>query len=232
MRDYFTQPAQTNLELYTQVLSRGSSLSQRRGLAQAYVVALRQVFPLARGSGKPFICHLVGTASLVFESGCPPEWVTAALLHAVYQRRIPFADAREPEDRRALIANLFGAGVDDIIQRYTEFENVEFSAISANTLKSDADVVTLRLADELEDICGYALALHGRASLEEPGLRGSAAWRRETKAAEAEELISIAGLLGLNGLARGLTHWLDFSSCPAALQDFRTGWYSSVDLSL
>ena len=231
MRDYFTEPAQTNLELYTQVLSKGWSLSERRGLAQAYDVALRQVFPLARGSGKPFICHLVGTASLVLESGCPADWVTAALLHAVYQRRIPFGDKREPGDRRAVIANLFGAGVDDIIQRYTEFENVEFSAISADTLSSDADVVTLRLADELEDICGYALALHGRDSLEEPGIRGSAAWRRANKTAEAEEMISIAGLLGLDGLARGLTHWLDFSSFPAALQDFRTGWYSSVDLS-
>lgn len=79
MRDYFVQPAQTNLELYAQAVDRGYSASQRRSLADAYQFALSCVFPLARGSGKPFIAHLIGTASLVLESGClsPPIFRTA-----------------------------------------------------------------------------------------------------------------------------------------------------------
>lgn len=64
MRDFFIHPAQTNLELYAQAISRCYSSDQCRVLADAYVFALRQVFSLTRGSGKPFIAHLVGTALL------------------------------------------------------------------------------------------------------------------------------------------------------------------------
>jgi (p)ppGpp synthase/HD superfamily hydrolase len=70
MRDFFSYTAQMNLELYAQAISGGYSSDQCRALADAYVFALRKV-SLARGSGKPFIAHLVGTASLVMKSGCP-----------------------------------------------------------------------------------------------------------------------------------------------------------------
>jgi len=231
VRDYFLEPAQTNLELYAQVIARGSDQSQRRLLARAYHHALHQVFPLARGSGKPFITHLVGTASLVLQSGCPDEWVVAAILHAVYQRRVPYLGGLAPESRRPVITEALGPGVDDLIYRYTEFENQNLSVMTAAEVKDNSDVVTLRLADELEDLCGHALALHGGAPAEEPAVRGSFEWRRAAKVGEAESLIRTAQLLGLNGIERGISFWMDFSSVPDEMLDFRTGWFSSVDLA-
>lgn len=231
MRDYFLHPAQTNLEFYAHVIECGYGQPERRRVADAYQFALQQVFPLARGSGKPFIAHLVGTASLVLASGCSDDWVIAALLHALYQRRVPFRGGLAPPDRRHLIAARFGRGVDDLIHRYTEFESRTISEVTGDFTHDNADVVTLRLADELEDLCGNALALHGAALTEQPTVSGSYAWRREAKLREGNALLAAAGALGLAGIERGLSRWLDFSSAPIGMADMRTGWLSSVDLS-
>ena len=225
------QPAQTNLELYAQAIALGTEQSERRRLADAYLFALRQVFPLVRGSGKPFISHLVGTASLVMESGCPDDWVIAALLHALYQRRVPFIGGLSPESRRPLIARRFGEAVDNLVHGYTTFESQNLAALTPELVKADPDVVTLRMADELEDLCGYGPALHGSASRDESAVRGSYEWRRDVKTSESETLRKTAQLLGLSGISRGLSYWLDFSSVPQEMIEFRTGWFSSVDLA-
>lgn len=229
MRDYFIHPAQTNLELYAQALEREWQAPALERLGDASLFALRQVFPLARGSGKPFICHLVGTASLVLASGCPDDWVLAALLHALYQRRVPFQGGLAPEARRDVVARRFGAGVDDLVHRYTEFESADLAPAVAGG--GDGDVLTLRLADELEDISGHALALHGDARADEAGVRGSRLGRQRAKTAEAPALLALAGRLGLGGMQRGFRHWLDFQADPPGLGFMRTGWLSSVDLA-
>jgi len=84
------------------------------------------------------------------------------------------------------------------------------------------------LADELEDVCGYALALHGNTGSDDFGLRGGYPWRRDAKTAEAPTLLELTHRLGLDGMHRGFIHWLDFESTPAALAEMRTGWLSSV----
>jgi hypothetical protein len=213
MRDHFIHPAQTNLELYAQAIASGYSRAEGRTLADAYQFALRQVFPLARGSGKPFIAHLVGTASLVMASDCPRDWVIGALLHALYQRRVPFQGDLPPEERRASLADRFGDRVDDLVHRYTVFEAADLRGLAAGSAEADADVLTLRLADELEDVSGHALALQGNAGADDDGLR-----------------LVLTQRLGLAGMHRGFRHWLDFSGVPEALADMRTGWLSSVML--
>jgi hypothetical protein len=231
VRDYFLHPAQTNLELYAQILDSGYDARQRRRVADAYQFALHQVYPLARGSGKPFICHLVGTASLVLASGCAEDVVIAAVLHALYQRRIPFAGGLPPPQRRPVVAGAFGTAVDDLIEGYTAFEDARLGELDGDFAADNAELVTLRLADELEDLCGNAIALHGSPGKDQPAIAGDVAWRRANKTREADYLIGAARSLGLAGLARGLSFWLDFSSAPGGLSDMRTGWFSSIDLS-
>lgn len=230
MRDYFIYPAQTNLELYAQAINLCYSRDQCRLLSDAYLFALRQVFSLARGSGKPFIAHLVGTSSLVMESGCPVNWVIGALLHALYQHRVPFEGGLAPEERRFLVSNRFGPHVDDLVHRYTVFESQDLTALSDADIAGVADVLTLRLADELEDISGNALALHGNTEADNLGSRGGYKWRREMKIAEAPTLFKLSNTLRHDGMHRGFSHWLNFSSTPASLTDMSTGWLSSVSL--
>jgi hypothetical protein len=80
------------------------------------------------------------------------------------------------------------------------------------------------LADEIEDVCGYALALHGNTGTDDFGLRGGYPWRRNAKTAEAATLIELIHRLRLDGLHRRFSHWLDFESTPAALAEMCTGW--------
>ena len=63
-----------------------------------------------RGNGKPFIAHLVGTASLLVSRRAPLSQVLAALLHATYQAGDLGVDAghRQTPARRAALRNLVG----------------------------------------------------------------------------------------------------------------------------
>jgi len=228
MRDFFIHPSQTNLDLYEQAIASDYSSSQCRMLADAYIFALRQVFPLARGSGKPFISHLVGTASLVMASGSSFDWVIAALLHALYQRRVPFQGGLTPTERRHVIRERFGTSVDDCVFRYTDFESQSLDQVPGNVDAYQADVLTIRLADELEDLCGHALVLHGTVGADDVGVRGAYPWRRDNKIAEASTLKRLSYELGLQGISRGFHHWLDFASTPELLTNMRTGWLSST----
>jgi hypothetical protein len=51
-------------------------------------------------------------------------------------------------------------------------------AFAGTAAPTEADLRTLRLADELDDVCGNALALHGNAGEDDIGLRGGYPWRR------------------------------------------------------
>jgi hypothetical protein len=231
VRDHCLHPAQTNLELYAQAIARGWPDAELERLGRAYLFALRPVRSLARGSGKPFIAHLVGTASLVMESGCPYDWVIAALLHALYQRRVPFQGGLSPEARRDVLKARFGPAVEDLVHRYTVCESADLATAAAASEAGQDDVLTLRLADELEDITGHALALHGDIRADALGTRGSHRWRSDAKTAEAPALLALTRRLGLDGIERGLRLWLDFASAPVQLTQLRTGWLSSVDLT-
>ena len=91
-------------------------------------------------------------------------------------------------------------------------------------------MLTLRLADKLEDVCGYALALHGNTGTDDLGLRGGYPWRRDTKTAEAATIIKLILRLRLDDLHRSFSHWLDFESTPAALAEMCTGWQNRVSI--
>ena len=192
--------------------------------------ALRQVFSLTRGSGKPFIAHLVGTASLVVESGCPDNWVIGALLHALHQHRVPFESGLAPEERKVVLADRFGTQVAELVRRYTSFESEGLAAFMGAGAAVDIDVLTLRLAQELKDVCGYALAFHGNTGTDDLGLRGGYPWRRDAKTAEAATVIKPIHRLRLDDLHRSFSHWLDFESTQAALAEMCTGWQNRVSI--
>jgi (p)ppGpp synthase/HD superfamily hydrolase len=81
MRAGYTQ---TNLQLYAQLrrsVADGADLTLVRN---GYDLALRFCPASLRGSGKPLLAHLVGTASILARIGRPPRIVTAGLLYAVY----------------------------------------------------------------------------------------------------------------------------------------------------
>ena len=109
--------AQTNTQLFFQLQSLGYDRQTLNLIRQAYECALVLFNSHYRGSGKPFVCHLIGVASVLASLGLSSEYVIAGLLHATYESQ------HELESRliRKYIRKTFGEKVDELIFSYTKF---------------------------------------------------------------------------------------------------------------
>jgi (p)ppGpp synthase/HD superfamily hydrolase len=159
------------------------------------------LFPASfRGSGKPLLAHLVGTASILASVGNPARVITAGLLHAVYVFG-DFGDASRGSGdvRRAHVRAAVGPDVEELVFRYTHFDwnGKTIPAIRARVASLSAierEVLAIRLANELEDHldCGVLYCGNGeqrRAYIRSP-LNQSVDMARalgETSLAEALE---------------------------------------------
>jgi (p)ppGpp synthase/HD superfamily hydrolase len=76
--------AQTNTQLLTQLHASGWPADGVVAAARAYELATTLFCNRFRGSGRPFLAHLVGTASVLGAHGASREVVIAGLLHGAY----------------------------------------------------------------------------------------------------------------------------------------------------
>src|SRR6059058_2198532 len=76
--------AQTNIELYGQLFQADSPDADLRGVQAAYELAMRLFAGHFRPNHKPFLAHLVGTASILAAHGGDSRLVAAGLLHSAY----------------------------------------------------------------------------------------------------------------------------------------------------
>ncbi len=129
-----------------------------------------------------------------------------------------------------MLADRFGTQVAELVRRYTSFESEGLAAFMGAGAAVDTDVLTHRLADELEDVCGYALALHGNSGTDDLGLRGGYPWRRDTKTARAATVVRLIHSPRHDGFHRSFSHWLDFEATPAAHAEMCTGWQNKVSI--
>jgi (p)ppGpp synthase/HD superfamily hydrolase len=78
--------AQTNVELLNELGDRGYAAEDLERVARAYELARDLFAGQFCSSGKPFLCHLVGTAGVLASVAAPAHAVLAGLLHSVYLR--------------------------------------------------------------------------------------------------------------------------------------------------
>jgi (p)ppGpp synthase/HD superfamily hydrolase len=83
-----TQIAQNYPQFVVQVCAADQSPEQLRTLRSAFDAARRLFAALERPSAKPFLDHLVGTASVAMLGGASTNTVAAALVHAAYQQGV------------------------------------------------------------------------------------------------------------------------------------------------
>ncbi len=153
MRQY----AQTNLQLYAQLRAAGAAEADLALVRNGYDLAMHLCPASFRGSGKPLLAHLVGTASILASVGQPARVVTAGLLHAVYVFG-DFGDASRGagEPRRTRVRAAVGNEVEDLVFRYTHFDwnSGTIPGILERVpslTATDREVLVIRLANELED---------------------------------------------------------------------------------
>ncbi len=147
--------AQTNLQLYNQMLAGGYSDADLDRVRRCYGLVLYLFTGHYRANGKPFLIHLIGTASILAAIEAPIRVVCAGLLHAAYEHgdfgmEFPFSR------RRARVRRSAGQEVEELVVQYSRLEWVASKAPSyRRDLRAMAptqrDVLLIRLANELED---------------------------------------------------------------------------------
>ena len=193
--------AQTNLQLYTQLRGAGYTDDQLILVRKGYDLAMR-VFPASfRGSGKPLLAHLIGTASILARVGQPAQVVTAGLLHAAYALG-DFGDGRlgMTDVKRDRVREAVGGDVEDLVARYTNFDwnknTIPRIRERVETLTPiERDVLVIRLANELEDHLDFGVLYCGNGEK-----------RREYIRSPLNQSVDMAKSLGLSDLAAALDY--------------------------
>lgn len=148
--------AQTNVQLRNHLRRLGYAESDLLAVHLAYELALRLFTGQFEASGKPFLDHLVGTASILASRQQPITVVVAGLLHDAYGVG-DFGTGRRglSEPKRRLVRGVVGEEVEGLVARYATLpwgrRGVLEIARNLDRLdRLDRTVVTLRLANELE----------------------------------------------------------------------------------
>jgi len=138
-------PAQTNLRLYEELREAGRPADELLAARRAYDLAARLFAGQYRATGKPFVAHLVGVASIVARLGERQAVVVAALLHAAYDQGVFPGWRRAVTDaKRAAVRAVAGDEAESLVLRYHRHED------------GDRDVAVLEVANQLEDLVDLA----------------------------------------------------------------------------
>ena len=149
--------AQTNIQLYNQLIRDGCAPGDMALIRRAYELAVPLFTGLYRPSGKTFMDHVVGTASIIHEVQGKPALTAAGLLHSAYSHGdFGFAGRVSSRVRSKRMAAAVGDEVEAYVRMYDE---LSWSTRRARELQEQIDdmtpawrdVVSLRVANELED---------------------------------------------------------------------------------
>jgi (p)ppGpp synthase/HD superfamily hydrolase len=150
--------AQTNIQLFNQLYRSQYSELDLQYIKQAYTFGQELFTSLSRGSGKPFMCHLVGTASILASLHAPIQIVTAGLLHASYIYGQWSGDDGPgiTECKRRKVRAVVGYETEGLIAQYTRLKWNKNTIPSIYEGLENLDhqarqVLLVRLANELED---------------------------------------------------------------------------------
>ena len=223
--------AQTNLQLYNQLRQVYDEVDLAQAAA-AYGLAMELFGGHFRPNGKPFVCHLIGTASVLASLAVPMPTVLCGLLHAAYTHGDFNGQRRGMTDRkRRQFRELVGEDVERLLHAYTV---LSWNAHMVRELHSRIDqlsddeqaVVLVRLANELEDYLDLGMAYCGKTS-------------SKSLLAAHDEMLELARRLGSAELASELAQAMDeqmsaripaplIRTDKASFQVRRPSWLSTI----
>ncbi len=206
--------SQTNIQLYNQLLRGGYSALDVSRARAAHDLAISLFGGLFRANGKPFISHLIGTASILAAQKASLTIVSAGLLHAAYLQGM-FPDPRRgiTDSKRKRVRSVVGEETEDLIARYSDLRwnrsNIEDLCKRASSMEvAERDPILIRLANEFEDHLDLGMQYCDKTSSYASGARGAAI------------LCELAESMGLTDLAKELASALlpaEELNIPAAL---------------
>jgi (p)ppGpp synthase/HD superfamily hydrolase len=149
--------AQTNVQLFNQLRCEGYSEEECELVRRTYEFAMLLFSGLFLPSGKGFIDHLVGTASILASLHTRIEIVAAGLIHAAYLHG-DFGGARKgvSDAKRRKVRDAVDENVENYVHGYDRLLWGTREAIQtvddhlADLGPIDCEVLLMRLANELE----------------------------------------------------------------------------------
>jgi len=149
--------AQTEAQLLDQVGARGWTEPDQERLVTAHALAARLFDGRSRITGKPFLGHVVRTASFADDAGERTDVVLAGLLHSAYTRG-DFGDGtlEVTPGKRAAVTAAAGPAVELIVLAYTTipFDRPDVDALCQGPPVEHLtrDVFALRMANNLDEL--------------------------------------------------------------------------------
>jgi hypothetical protein len=148
--------AQTFLDLYRELKLRHYKTQDLELIFHAHELATRIFSGSYRPTYKPFICHLVGTASVLGKCGERRELIAAAILHSAYPLGA-FGDRMRDltKQKRRVVSQCVGAEAEAIVYQYCIADWSSFERIDGevgNPQGVERDLLALKLADLFDDI--------------------------------------------------------------------------------
>jgi hypothetical protein len=162
--------AQTNLQLYRRMAALGYREDDLLRVARAYDLAVQLFADVYRGSRKPFVCHLIGTAALVAEERAPIDIVVACASHAAYEHaRWPDQAQGSTPDHRREVARVIGTEAEQIVFAYWHMNWNEHVIAALPTQASSLDaaqraLAMMRIANAADEIADLGLRLSAKGS--------------------------------------------------------------------
>lgn len=191
--------AQTNLQLYRQLRGGGFAGPELGVVHAAYELAARLFAGRFQASGKVFLAHVVGVASILATLRSSAAIVAAGLLHDVY-RSGDFGDGRTgaSDARRESVRQAVGAEVERYVHRFACLPWTPDTMLAARDEPGrfdsvDQAVLAMRLADLLEHHLDLGVLHYADAEAR------CARVRRDGRL-----MIELAGTLGFPALATEL----------------------------
>ncbi len=145
--------AQTWPQLLQQLRRQNWTVQEIERVKCCHEVGRRLANGLYRACGKPFVAHLIGTASILAAYGAPPVLVESAVVHAPYDPLIA-------RDRGSGAANAFiqrvGANVDRVLRNFALRDFRKFPPPASDEdlalyRVDDACALIMRVANEIEE---------------------------------------------------------------------------------
>ena len=161
--------AQTNLQLFDQLRCNGYSRTDLVLVRDAYKLAMSLFSGRFQPSGKSFIAHVVGTASILASLGSPASVVAAGLLHNVYEQGDfglgPRARSRRNRDK---IRRLLGGEVEAYVGKFASLHwkspPAQLALATPDRLEPlERNVLVIRLADYLEHLLDLEIRYYAPA---------------------------------------------------------------------
>jgi len=166
--------AQTNLQLYCQMRQAGFSKHDIQIVQQDYATAILLFFNKLRSTGRPFLCHAVGTASVALADGADLLLVRVALLHAAYKHG-RFHDHKNglSDVHRAWLRERTSDEVEQLIINFGQFPfNIDTVRPRlddpASIPDAERNLWFLKICNEVDDSADFAAQLGHKPRYQNP----------------------------------------------------------------